>query len=91
MKTIRPLGNQVLIGPLPKRLVTPGGIYLIERYVDDEKSCVVTAVGPKVKDIPIGSHVIVEELGYNRKPVEDGTGRIIVDAREIVAVVEKVP
>lgn len=98
MKTIKILGNHVLIGKLPQKTQTKGGIHLVGRYQDDEKRWMVLSVGPgrvvKKKGkpdvlIPIelkpGDYVITNMYGGNKLALEDGTGRLVVEADEIIA------
>lgn len=94
--TIKPLPGKVLVNRI-ERTRSSGGIHYVSAYQDDEKQFRVLAVGPPRKkadgrdlapvEVKAGDHVIVEMLGYERKPVDDGTGRLVIDAREIVAVV----
>lgn len=92
MKTIRPLGTQVLVGPLPPVIKSMGGIFYAPHYAElEQKRFLVTAVGPKVRDLSVGDRVLTEAIGANRKPIEDGTGRWIMDQSEILAVIERAP
>lgn len=87
--TIRPLSNQVLVGPLPMQPTkSAGGVHYAPQYAPaEDKIFYVIAVGPKVKEVVAGDRVVVEMLGRNRKPIDDGTRRVIIDDREIVAVI----
>lgn len=90
------LGNNVLIQPLPKQLVSPGGIHTLERYYADEKQWIVRAVGPgrvvrkKGKpdvliaiELQPGDRVITNMYGGNKLVLPDGC--VIIEADELIA------
>jgi chaperonin GroES len=96
MTTIHALGNQVLVGAVPKVKQSPGGILYHPTFIDDRKQWFVLAVGPGrllkdgtrlLPDVRAGDRVVLEQLGKDRHPLDDGTGRVFVDAAEIVAIV----
>lgn len=80
---MKPLGNRVHIKPLPKAARSAGGIVLLESFNDDQKLYEVLAVGPKVKDIHPGDHVLAE-LFRDHTILPDGTR--ITDASQLLAV-----
>lgn len=95
---MRLLGNTVLLEPLPVKLVSPGGIHYFERYRDDRMQFRVLAVGPgrvvRKKGrpdvlIPVevepGDHCLTAQIHGNKLAFEDGSGRIIIEADEIIA------
>lgn len=95
MKTIKLLGNTVLLGPIPQKRVTPGGIMLAHQYQDDRKRYRVLAVGPGRKtrkgvlvapECKPGDCALVEIDLTDSRPLEDGTGRIVVDASAIIMI-----
>ena len=84
MMVIRPLGNALLLGPLPQQTVSDGGIHLVNLDKDEMRYYVV-ACGPKVKEIEPGDKVLTP-LYFDHVTLEDGTGRKLVDAKQVIAV-----
>lgn len=88
MKTIKPLGNLMLVSNIMPKLVSPGGIHFVPNanWQDDRRQYRVLAIGPKVKEIAVGDHVLCPN--YTGSPVilEDGTERWIFDANQAIAV-----
>lgn len=98
VRTIKPIGNKVLCYQVMPALKTNGGLVLLEKYEDDRKRFRVLACGPgkRLKDgtlAPIeaspGDIVLTEMMGRDRAQLEDGTGRWVIDATEIVAVLKE--
>lgn len=95
---MRMTGNNILIAPLPKKARSKGGIHLLASYNDDAKQFVVLEVGPgrtvrkKGKEpvlispeVDPGDHVLANLYGGNKMAFEDGSGRLVVDASEVLA------
>ena len=95
MKTLRLIGNSVLLGPIPQQQKSPGGIHYAPNYADDRKRWRVLAVGPGRRtkrgvllapECAPGDNALVEIDLVNSRPIDDGTGRIVVDASSILMV-----
>lgn len=80
---IRPLKNNVLLGPLPKLEQSAGGILLPNFLNDDRKQYIVLAVGPAVTQVQVGDRVLAE-LVHSHLILDDGTDRRICPESEIV-------
>lgn len=82
---IRPLGNNVLLGPLEQIAVSRGGIHYPQGHKDDATRYAVVAVGPKVRDVRPGD-VVIAPLYFTHLVLEDGTDRRVADANQLIAV-----
>jgi chaperonin GroES len=96
---IKPTGNYVLVTQMPDYYQSPGGVVFPNCYHPDDKRWLVLAVGPgrllkSGQRVPIevapGQQVIANYNGGERFEVEDGLKRLMIDAKEIVAVIETV-
>lgn len=104
MKTIRPLGDNLLVAPLPPQR-SIGGILLPDSVRDEanmggSKLYLVLAVGPgrvtkKGVRVPVqaapGDHVVCHSYTDGPKDIEDGTHRKIISERLVLAVIPKEP
>ncbi len=88
MKTIKPIGNLMLVSNIMPKLVSPGGIHLINNpdWLDDRRQYRVLAIGPKVKEIAVGDHVLCPNYTGSPVDLEDGTQRWIFGADQAIAV-----
>lgn len=93
MKTLKLLGNSVLLGPIPQEQQSPGGVHYAPNFQDDRKRYRVVAVGPGRRtkrgvlvppECAPGDNCIVEMDLAGSRPIEDGTGRVVVDAGSIL-------
>lgn len=95
---MRLTGNNVLLIPLPPKTKSEGGILFDMKRRDDRMQYFVLAVGPgrtvrkKGKpdvhipiDLQPGDHVLTPQIHGNKFAFKDGTGRIIIEADEIIA------
>lgn len=91
------LSNMVLLEPLASVLTSRGGLHLVERYQDNKQFRVVAA-GPgrivrrrgkadrlEAPEVQPGDHVLINQYYGNKMAFEDGSGRIIIDAADILA------
>ncbi len=85
MMTIRCLKTTVLIGPLPAAKTTASGLHLPESQ--QNVPYYVCAIGPKVEGMAVGNRVITP-LYFDHITLEDGTGRKLVKADQILGVME---
>jgi chaperonin GroES len=92
---IKPTGNRVLV-KLLRRTASDRGLLYPGAWIDDEKQWLVLAVGSGIRlkdgtrltpEVRVGDHIIVDALGKDRYDLDDRTGRMFIDATEIVAVV----
>ena len=79
---IKPVGDKVLLRPLPKRTHTESGLILLEAYNDDRSQYVVEAAGPKVKYVKAGD-MVYTPLHHDHFTLEDGTGRKLVPEEQL--------
>ena len=89
IRTLKPLPGKLLVQRI-FAIRSDGGIEYARRYAQaDDKQRIVLAVGSARKNEPmevaVGDHVVIEMLVQDRQPIEDGTGRQIIDYREVVA------
>lgn len=87
--TIKPLGNDVLVGPLPKLTKSEGGILFADAYQDDRKQYRILALGsgPRIDpEIQVGRRCLLDPGVLGIKHIEDGTGRLLVRADRILMV-----
>jgi co-chaperonin GroES (HSP10) len=87
--TLKPIGSDVLVGPLPKPAVSEGGIAIPQNYQDDRKTYRILAIGesPTVdSEIVVGRRCLLDPGILGVRHLEDGTGRLIVKADRILAV-----
>lgn len=86
LRTIKPKRGDVLVGPLKKPTVTPGGIHFTMQYQDDAKQYLVIAVGAGCPpELVPGVCCILDPGILGVRHVEDSTGRMIVMASRILA------
>ncbi len=85
MNSLRPLGNRLLIQPLPQQTRSAGGLHLIESDVN-QMYFDVLSVGPKVDTIRPGDRIICHSF-QGHHTLDKGDDRRIVDAREVLAVI----
>lgn len=72
MANLRLLGSRILVRPLPLKLTSDGGLFLIERYQDNEKMWEVVQVGPKVKNVEVGDKILTDSFPSNLNVWSDG-------------------
>ncbi len=87
------LGNRLLLEPLPKKTHSDGGILLAQAYQDDRSQYRVLALGtgPKIPpEVRVGDCVMTP-LTYDYFTFEDGSGRIIANVDQLIAVWEQNP
>lgn len=68
---LKPLGNRILLSPLPKKLRSAGGLHLIEQYNDDRTQWKVEAVGTQVKDVVTGD-LVYTPLHFDHTVLDNG-------------------
>jgi chaperonin GroES len=96
-RKIRLLGNNILIAPINNGAETSpsGRLWLAEAYSDDRKQYYVLAVGPGKRnkkgivvptEINVGDKILTN-LYFSHHTMEDGTGRKIINADHIEAVI----
>lgn len=78
----------MLVSVIMPKLKTDGGIHLVDNHnwQDDRRQYRVLAIGPKVKEIVPGDHVLCPLYVGNPIILEDGTQRWIMDAGQAIAV-----
>jgi len=89
------LGNRIHIKPLSQAMVSPGGLHMVERYVNNKQVLYsVLAVGPgrKLKNetrVPVevkpDDRVIAHSFSGTQHTFEDGSK--IIDANEVMMIV----
>ena len=92
---IKPLGNRVLLKPIETEEKTKSGLYIPESAKEKPQEAVVIAVGDgETKDgkkvpinLKVGEKVIYESFGGTEIKV-DGKKHILMDVKDILAVVE---
>lgn len=87
---IRPLGENVLIEPHKTEKKTATGIYLPEQSSDERKQQgKVMAVGPSEKiTVKKGQKVIFKRYGSSEEIEMNGTSYLLIESKDILAVVE---
>lgn len=87
IRTIKPLGNNVLASRIEPPKVSPGGIHFIDNdnYRDDKMQWRVLAVGPKVQELQAGDRILTPMYYGNKLVLEDGTERHIIGAEQVIA------
>lgn len=98
--SMRMTGNNVLLSPVKPALQSVGGILFPTGSSQSTKTYVVLSVGPgrtvrkKGKldvlipiDVKVGDHVLSEMYLGHKGMVEDGHGRVVCDADQLIAVV----
>ena len=85
---IRPLGNRVLLMPVEAEEKTKAGIYIPDSAKEKPLQAEVVAIGDG-KDIKVkpGDKVIYESFGGSEVKI-DGKKHILMDAKDILAVME---
>ena len=92
---IKPLGNRVLLKPVEAETKTKSGLYIPDSAKEKPLEAEVVAVGTgkhkdgKVIPIPVevGDKVIYESFGGSEIEL-DGVKHLIMDVKEILAIVE---
>lgn len=88
-RIIKPKRGDVLVGPLIKPTVTPGGIHYTMQYQDDAKQYLVIAVGEGcAPELVPGVCCLLDPGILGIRYVEDRTGRLIVRGDRILAIWE---
>jgi len=79
---MKPLGNHLLIEPLPQKSTTEAGILLPP--TDNHMYFRVLDIGPKVQEIAKGDHIVMHSFQGHQAELDDG--RKIVNASGVLAV-----
>ena len=86
---MRLLGDRLLLAPLPDRVQSEGGIILPQGQVGDVRYFwKVEAIGEKPNPDLVVGDTVVTPLYFDHVTLEDGTGRKIVKADQIIAKLE---
>ena len=85
--SVRPLHDKVLIAEGKKDTTTESGIILDGRGLGNTTPGIVVAIGPDVQDVKVGNTVYLD--WSKAKPVTvDGAQRVMIQEKEIIAVIE---
>lgn len=94
---LRPLGNRVIVRRLESEEKLKGGILLPENAKKKQEQAQVIAVGPGKRDksghvtpvsVKIGDTVLMEKYSGQEVKIDD-TDYVIVNADELIAIIEK--
>lgn len=89
---IRPLGDRILVEPLPSEDVTPGGIVIPEVARDRPSEGRVLAVGPEASLLEFGgrgARVVFSKYAGTELTGDDGTQVLVLRADEVIAIREE--
>lgn len=85
---LKPLGERVVVKRYEAEEKTASGIILPGQAKEKPQMAEVVAVGAKVKDVKVGDTVLLKKYGGNEVKL-DGVEYIIVEAEDLLAIVEK--
>jgi co-chaperonin GroES (HSP10) len=81
-----PLKDKLLVSPLPKATVTSGGIHTLASYNDDRTQWIVEAIGPQVKEVEVGDHILTP-MNYGFEVIDDD--RRLIPEKDVMMVFGK--
>jgi chaperonin GroES len=88
MTDIKPLNFNVILKRYHVENKSKAGIILASKPEHQSNYATVVAVGPKVRDIKPGDHVMIP--GWNRSDLKiDGQDHICVEEKDIIGVIEE--
>ena len=96
MKTLKPLGNRIVVAPLKPITQTAGGIFVAPRYQDDERRYRVLLVGPGRRtkkgvlvapEVKPGDEILARADYGSQHEWTDGVK--VINAAQVVAVIER--
>ncbi len=85
---ITPIGNRVLIKPVPRKETTDSGIYLPDQQQIQIPQGTVVAIGDKVKEIKTGDFVQWLEEASVREMEHDGENHLVMFDHAIMCKLE---
>lgn len=85
---VRPIGDRVVVQPIPEPDRTEGGLFKPETAQEDRPTRgTVVAVGTKAKDVSEGDEVVFTKYGGS-EIVVDGETCLVIDVKDLLGVVE---
>lgn len=84
---IRPLGERVLVEPLPRPNVVQGGIVIPEMSVEKSSEARVEAVGPGVTSLKRGDRVLMPKYGGSELKIGAKLFQLIQES-DILGIIE---
>ncbi len=87
---MQPLSDRILVLPDAPKEISSGGILLTAVDEKPKTQGVIVAVGPKVRDITVGNHIIHERMdAYDPGKVElDGVLHYLMREKDVIAIIE---
>ncbi len=83
---IKPLADRVVATREEAKAQTASGLYLPEAAKEKPASATVVAIGPDVKHIKVGEHIIYKDYATTELTI-DATDYIIVKEEDVLATV----
>ncbi len=81
---LTPTRNLLLVSQMQKATVSSGGITLLTHFNDDRMQWRVEAVGPKVREVQVGDHIITP-MNYGFVKLDDG--RAFIPEGDVLSII----